>query len=116
MVNIVEMLKTELPFLRVPSLRCLEVMPATPAFKYKLMAKDRLLAVNGVDVTGLPREQILPLFAARPLTLRMLRGGAVPPASPDPGLLRDNFQRPGKSRIHNEIQNAIHRSFSFGMT
>ena len=26
-------------------------MPATPAAKYKLAAKDRLLAVNGVDVS-----------------------------------------------------------------
>jgi C-terminal processing protease CtpA/Prc len=64
----------------------IQVMPATPAAKYKLQARDRLLAVNGVDVTGMPREQILPLFAARPLQLRMLRGGRVkddvPPTLP----------------------------------
>merc|ERR1719214_407463 len=66
----------------------IQVMPATPAAKYKLMAKDRLLAVNGVDVTNMPREQILPLFATRPLALRVLRGGrieeevpALPPAA-----------------------------------
>jgi hypothetical protein len=35
---------------------------------------DKLLGVNGVDAANLSRDDIVPLLAARPLTLRILRG------------------------------------------
>jgi C-terminal processing protease CtpA/Prc len=51
----------------------IQVMASTPAAKRGIKARDKLQTVNGVDVANLPREQILPLFGARPLRVTFLR-------------------------------------------
>ena len=45
----------------------IQVMASTPAARHGIKARDKLQTVNGVEVTSMPREQILPLFGQRPL-------------------------------------------------
>merc|ERR1719238_337602 len=51
----------------------IQVMASTPAARHGIKARDKLQTVNGVEVTSMPREQILPLFGQRPLRVTFLR-------------------------------------------
>ena len=61
--------------------RVLQVMPDTPAARRGVQAGDQLFRVSGQDVTMMRREEILPLFGARPVLLEMVR---MPSASTGP--------------------------------
>merc|ERR1719238_471231 len=54
----------------------LQVMPDTPAARRGVQAGDQLYRVSGQDVTMMRREEILPLFGARPVLLELVRVGA----------------------------------------